>query len=82
MAKGKKVRQKGKIRLSSYFKNVNDGDMVAIVREQTVTAAFPKRIQGLSGVVQETRGKFKVIKLKDGDKMKTFIIHPVHLKKL
>lgn len=82
MGKGKKVRQKGKIRLSSYFKKIDDGDRVAIVRELSVVSSFPKRIQGMSGVVESSRGKFKVIKLKDGNKMKTFIIHPVHLKKL
>jgi large subunit ribosomal protein L21e len=82
MAKGKKVRQKGKIRFSSYFKKINDGDRVAVVRELSVAAAFPKRIQGMSGIVAESRGRYKVVKLKDGDKMKTYIIHPVHLKKL
>ena len=82
MAKGKKVRQKGKIGLSGYFKNLSKGDSVSVVAEKSVRAAFPKRIQGLTGKVVDTRGNFKVIELKDKDKVKTFIIHPVHLKKI
>ncbi|MAG39911.1 50S ribosomal protein L21e [Candidatus Pacearchaeota archaeon] len=82
MGKKKPVRQRGKIRLSEYFKNLSDGDRVAIVAEKGVRAAFPSRIQGLVGKVTGTRGNFKIVEIKDKDKMKTFIIHPVHLKKV
>jgi large subunit ribosomal protein L21e len=78
----KKVREKGKLRLSRYFKNIEDGAKVAVVTDRGVRAAFPNRIQGMSGTVVESRGRFKVVKLKDGNKMKTFIMHPVHLKLL
>ena len=78
----KKVREKGKLRLSRYFKRIDDGSRVAVVTDRGVRAAFPKRIQGLSGKVLESRGKFKVVQIKDGNKMKTFIIHPVHLRVL
>jgi large subunit ribosomal protein L21e len=80
--KAKKVRDKGKLKLSQYFKKVDDGASVAIVADAGVRASFPKRIQGLSGKVVEGRGKFKVVEIKDGNKMKTFIVHPVHLKLL
>ena len=78
----KKVREKGKLRLSRYFKKIDDGAKVAIVTDVGVRAAFPKRIKGMSGKVLESRGKFKLIQIKDGNKLKTFIIHPVHLKVL
>ena len=81
MAKGKSVRRKGKIRLSEYFKNLEDGDMVSIVAEKSVRAAFPKRIQGLTGKIVRSQGSFKVVELKDKNKTKTFIMHPVHLRK-
>ena len=77
---GKKIRQKGKIKLSQYLKKIDDGARVAIVQEQAVRSAFPKRIVGQSGNVTGSRGKFKLVKIKDGDKVKTFIMHPVHLK--
>jgi len=76
----KKVREKGKIRLSGYFKKIEDSARVAIVTDVGVRAAFPKRIKGMSGKVLGSRGKFKLVQIKDGNKMKTFIIHPVHLK--
>ena len=82
MAKGKKLRQRGKIKLSQYFKKIVAGKTVAIVPELGIRISFPKRIYGKSGKVVGDRGRFKVVKLRDGNKEKTFIIHPVHLKML
>tara|TARA_Y100000310_G_scaffold345856_1_gene471544 strand:- start:20351 stop:20599 length:249 start_codon:yes stop_codon:yes gene_type:complete len=82
MIKGKKIREKGKIKLSEYFKKIKDGAAVSIVVESGVNYSFPKRINGKSGKVLGSRGKFKLVGLKDGNKIKTFIIHPIHLKKL
>lgn len=78
----KRVREKGKLRLSSYFKKFGDGDSVAIVIDCGVRASFPKRLRGMSGKVIGSRGDFKLIEIKDGSKLKTFIIHPAHLRKL
>jgi len=80
--KGKKIRKKGKIRFSGYFKKIEDGAKVTIVSDVGVRASFPKRIQGMSGKVTGSRGRFKMVQIKDGNKMKTFIIHPVHLRVL
>jgi large subunit ribosomal protein L21e len=82
MAKGKKIRTKGKVKLSEYFKEIEDGSRVAVVKELSEDISFPARLQGRSGTVTGNRGTHKVVKLKDGNKEKTFIIHPVHLKKL
>ncbi len=78
----KKVREKGKLKLSSYFKKIDDGATVALVTDVGVRATYPKRMKGLSGKVISSRGKFKLVQIKDGGKLKTLIIHPVHLKKL
>jgi len=82
MVRGKKVRAKGKVKLSEYFKKIDDGTKVAVVIDRSVRAAFPKRLQGLSGKVIGSRGNYKLVEIKTGDKVKKFIIHPVHLKKL
>ena len=82
MTKGKRIRQKGKIGLSRYFRKVKENEMVAIVKEQSVRASFPKRIGGKSGRVVGARGNHYLVEVKDGNKIKTFIIHPIHLKKL
>ena len=79
---GKKIREKGKLRLSSYFKKVDDGCNVAVVSDVGVRFSYPKRIKGMSGKVLESRGRFKLVEIKDGNKAKTFIIHPIHLRKL
>jgi len=82
MAKNKKIRKKGKIQLKRYFKNFEEGERVAVVSERTVKSAFPRRIIGKTGVVSGSRGKFKEIKIQEGGKIKTFIIHPIHLNKI
>ena len=82
MAKGKKVREKGKFRLSRYFKNFSEGDMVAVSSERGFRINFPKRIVGKSGKIVDSRGKFKVVEIKEGNMKKKFILHPVHLRKL
>ncbi len=82
MAKSKRSRKRGKISLSRYFKEFKDGERVAVVRNFSVKANFPKRINGKSGKIDGSRGRYKLVKIKDGGKMKTFIIHPIHLKKL
>ena len=78
----KRVREKGKLSLSSYFKKVDDGAYVALVTDLGVRASFPKRMKGMSGKVSGSRGKFKLVEIKDGNKLKTLVVHPVHLKKL
>ena len=82
MLKRKSVRTGGKIKLSEYFKELKDGDRVAIVREHALQPRFPKRIQGRTGVVIGKRGEAYIIRLKDGNKEKIHIIKAVHLKKL
>ena len=82
MKKGKQIREKGKLKLSEYFKKLDKGDIVAINADYGVNFSFPERFQGRSGNVVGEKGKCKLIQIKDGRKEKIFIIHPVHLKKL
>jgi len=82
MSKGKPVRSKGKLKLSDYFKKIRDGERVSVIGEGGVQSSFPKRISGMSGIVAGSRGTFKLVKIMDGGKSKTFIIHPVHLRTL
>ena len=82
MIKRKNPRMHGKLSLSRYFQEFDNGDRVSIVRELSVQPRFPKQIQGRSGVVEGKRGSHYVIKINDLNKEKIYIIHPVHLKKL
>ena len=76
------MREHGKVKLSKYFQEFKKGERVAVKRELSVQPKFPKQIQGRSGVVNGKRGNSYLVKIKDINKEKSYIIHPVHLKKL
>ena len=78
----KKVRTRGKLQLSRYFQELGKGDSVAVVRERSVNFSFPKRLQGRTGSIEEKRGKAYMVKIKDHNKEKKFLIEPIHLKKI
>ena len=76
------MREHGKIRLSNYFQKFDRGDRVAVVRELSTQPKFPKTLQGRSGVIDGMRGSSYVVKIMDIKKEKTYLIHPVHLRRL
>jgi len=82
MVKKKRMREKGKIKLSNYFQELKIGDKVSIVREASVPAGFPERMQGRTGEIESKRGKAYIVKLKDYDQEKRYIVQPIHLKKI
>jgi large subunit ribosomal protein L21e len=82
MVNKKLVRTRGKLQFSRYFQELNEGDFVAISREQSVPVNFEKRIQGLTGIVEGKRGKVYIVKIKEGNKEKRILVEPIHLKKI
>lgn len=78
MPKKQLFRKKGKIPFSKYFQKLSEGDRVAVVRELSVNASFPKNIQGNTGVIKGKQGKAYIIEIKN----KKYLIEPVHLKKI
>ncbi len=83
MIKRKRIRQKGKISLSRYFQEFDEGESVAIVRELAMQSpGFPKRMQGRTGKVLEKRGKAYVIEISDFNKQKKLIVNPIHLRRI
>ncbi|MEK6828956.1 MAG: 50S ribosomal protein L21e [Nanoarchaeota archaeon] len=78
----KKIKTRGKLQLSRYFQELNEGDKVAVVREPAVQSSFPERMQGRTGVVEGKRGRTYMVKVKDQNKEKRYLIAPVHLKKM
>ncbi len=82
MIKRKSARERGKIRLSDYFKDFKSGERVSVKRELAVQPKFPKRLQGRSGLIDGKRGNYYLVKINDFNKEKKYLIHPVHLKKL
>jgi large subunit ribosomal protein L21e len=82
MSRTKRIQSKGKPGLNRIFREFSKGDSVAVVREPSIGASFPFRIQGLTGKVVDQRGKSYVVEIKTMDKAKKFIIEPVHLKRI
>jgi large subunit ribosomal protein L21e len=78
----KNVKTRGKLSFSSYFQEFKEGEKVAIVREHSLMPKFPSRIQGKTGIISGKKGSAYTVKLMDGNQEKTFIITPVHLKRI
>ena len=82
MVNKKNVRTRGKLQLSKYFQKLKKGDSVAVLKERSISSNFPERLQGRTGVVGTKRGKSFVVEIKDQSKKKSFLIEPIHLKKI
>lgn len=82
MVNKKPIRIRGKLQLSRYFQELNEGDFVAISKEQSLPINFPKRFQGLTGEIEGRRGSVYIVKIKDGNQEKRILIAPIHLKKI
>ena len=80
--KKKSTRSRGKLQFSRYFQHLEKGDKVAVIKEISVQSNFPDRYQGRTGEVEEKRGGAYIIKMKDNNKEKKFIIQPIHLRKI
>ena len=78
----KSIRERGKIRLSRYFQNLKEGDVVSVKRDVSISANFPERIQGRTGVISGKIGRSYSIRIREKKGGKTYIIEPIHLKKI
>lgn len=77
----KKPREKGKIGLSRLLHEYVAGEKVVIKIESAVQKGMPhRRYHGKIGVVKEKRGRAYVVDVAQGNKIKTIIIRPEHLK--
>jgi len=79
----KNIRRKGKISLSRYFQNFDNGDKVRLIMEPSIHKGiyFP-RFHNKAGIIKGKQGKCYEILIKDGNKEKTLIVHPIHLKRM
>ncbi|MFH1607523.1 MAG: 50S ribosomal protein L21e [archaeon] len=82
MTKRKPVRTRGKLQFSKYFQKFEKGNTVAVIRESAVQSSFPLTLQGKTGLIENKRGKAYLVKIKDQNKEKGFLIEPIHLKKI
>jgi large subunit ribosomal protein L21e len=73
----------GKFSLRRYLQILNAGDKVSLVAESSVhKGLYFKRFHGKVANVVSKKGFCYEVELKDGNKLKTLIVHPVHLVKI
>lgn len=79
----KNVREKG-IKTPSYLlQDYKPGDKVVLKYDPSIHKGMPhRRFYGKIGTVTGKRGKAYVLQVIDGDKTKTLIARPEHLKRL
>jgi len=79
----KHPREKGKISLTKFFMPYEQGDVAMLSAEPAVQKSlYHHRFHARTGVVIGKRGDCYELELKDGNKKKLLIVHPVHLKKV
>ncbi len=78
----KTPRTKGMTPITHEFQEFDVGEKVSVVIDPAVHYGMPHmRFQGKTGVVSGKQGRAFVVELKDGDKPKTVVARPEHLKK-
>ncbi|MCX6748121.1 MAG: 50S ribosomal protein L21e [Candidatus Pacearchaeota archaeon] len=80
--KSKKIRTRGKVKLSELYRNLKVGDKVALIRNLSEKLSFPIRMEGRTGTIEGKQGNAYKIVLQDFNEEKRFIIKPVHLRKI
>ncbi len=79
----KSVREKSKFKVNKLLEVYRHGDKVVLKLDSSFhTGMFLPRFHGRTGTVQESRGKCYTIKMMDGNKEKTLVVHPAHLQRM
>jgi large subunit ribosomal protein L21e len=79
----KNINDRGKISINKYLQSFNPGDKVTLCAEPAVqNGLYHMRFHNRMGVIEKSQGACYLVKVKDFTKSKTFIIHPVHLKRI
>lgn len=77
----KNKNQKGKIKISEFFKEFEKGDKVILDAEPSYQKGmYHGKFHGKSGKITGKQGDCYKVEIKDGNKTKTIITHPIHLK--
>ena len=77
----KHFKDKGKISIREYLKELKPGDKVLLKAEPAIQKGmYHPRFHGKIGIVKEKQGDCYLVAIKDKNMAKTQIVHPVHLK--
>ena len=77
------IRDRGKVSIRKYLQSFKAGDKVYLKANPSVHKAlyFP-RFHGNKGTIKYKRGECYIVEIKDKNKIKNLIVHPVHLTKI
>ena len=79
----KHFRKKGKISMTRYFAEYEQGTKVQLVAEPAVNKGmYNTRFYGRAGTIKKKVGSCYHVEIKDGNKTKLILSHPIHLKPL
>ena len=78
----KNVKERGKLSLRRYFQSYTDGDKVKLSMDSSIhKGVFHPRYNGKVGVVVGKEGECYNIVIKDINKEKVVLVHPIHMRK-
>ncbi len=79
LRKGKRERRR--LFIGRSMQSYEEGDKVAIVLDAAQQKGMPhRRFQGRTGVIQGVQGRAYVVRVADGNMMKTVVARPEHLR--
>jgi ribosomal protein L21E len=79
----KNYKARGKISLRNFLQTLEQGDKVALQAEPAIQRGlYFRRFHGKIGTVRRKLGTCYEVTIRDYDKEKRLIVHPVHLRKL
>lgn len=78
----KKLRKKQPITISKLVRSFKIGSRVIITPRSYMRGIPSLRYVNREGIVVETRGECYVVEIRDGNKKKQLIAHPVHLEEV
>jgi len=79
----KHFRERGKISLTKYVAEYKEGEKITLKAEPAVqNGIYHLRFHSKTGVVKGKQGKCYKVEIKDGNKPKELIVHPIHLARL
>ncbi|MBL11208.1 MAG: 50S ribosomal protein L21e [Euryarchaeota archaeon] len=77
----KKKSEKGRVFINRVMHPYAEGDKVCIVLDGAQQRGMPhRRFQGLTGTIVQAQGKAFVVKVVQGNKEKTVVARPEHLR--
>ena len=80
---GKNIRAKGKIKIRQFLQQFKDGDRVVLKAEPAYQKGmYHPRFHGRQATVVGKKGSCYECQIKDINKEKVLIVHPVHLQKV